>query len=475
MADASKAIVNGAINYGLHIQNHSWGGGALNRTLNNAVRTAFINNSICIASRGNFTDTAPYYPSSLNDDWVISVGASGGDGKFKTKYNGDYSFQSQYAKDVDLIAPGSFYSSGATFAQDLDSIPIFTTNARGCFFNRYLFTSNYTGFNGTSASAPHVSGVAALMLSLHNVRRGYPNNLSIEDVEFILQKYATDITGMGTIDTVIDDPRYGLLRSTTNVIYGIGYDIYNGWGRLNAGASLRMIDTPRYQIFHPTAVPNTYNKILIRNGRVTLLDTISGLSEGTYNAEVYRAQESYTYNTATNWRIVDVWRRLSSSKGYADTTEIKDDPWMNFNALVNTGRNQVSVVANAYFYKISLPNGNFVWIPSNPDNQRNFHYSVHLENRAITSAEEIHNAAIKFSAFPNPTSGNIGIEYRLDALPSKIAIDIFDITGKLVQHMELPSSQSSIVTLDGQSLVKGTYIIKLTADNIYSYQKIIKL
>jgi uncharacterized delta-60 repeat protein len=480
--DVANAITRGALsggtNYGLNIQNHSWGGGNY-LEVRNAVRTAFTNNSICVASRGNDGVFDALYPSCYDDDWVISVGASGGDGRFKTGHNGDYWWQSQYGRNVDIIAPGSIYqdSTNSTLYGTLNgynSTFIFTTNPRGYPLKYYNnIVSDYSAFNGTSASAPHVSGVIALMLSLHNTRRGYPNNLSIEDVEFIVQKYATDITGTALVDSCSGG--YIVPNTTRTVAYQQGYDIYNGWGRLNAGASIRMIDTPRYQILHPSDAPNSYSKVLVRNSNIVLLDEVNGIAAGNYQADVYRGQENYVYNTPTNYRIVDVWKRLSSTKSYYDTTTIRDDPWMNFSAVLNTNRTQVNITASGYFYKLYLPNNVTKWIPYDPDNIKKFQYSIHLEDKTMTALVDVQGSITKFNVFPNPTSTDISVDYQLENIPNNIQVDIFDIVGQLMQSKILSPVREGIVTLNGQTLAQGTYLVRLTVDNQSIYKKVVKL
>lgn len=115
------------------------------------------------------------YPQSLPDNWIISVGASGSDGN--TVQDGvnqapnELSFYSLYGGNMDLIAPGSKGN-------------VYTTRAT---------TSgvNYDVFNGTSAAAPYVSGAIGLLLSHYNKACYNRRNLSIEDIEYILEKSTT--------------------------------------------------------------------------------------------------------------------------------------------------------------------------------------------------------------------------------------------------------------------------------------------
>lgn len=189
---------------------------------------------INVVARGNNGSASPstdpqylvdLFPQNLPDSWIISVGASGYDGvtvqdglnQSTTEApfaNGHY--YSLYGGNMDIIAPGS----------DTVVYTIGTGISSGSTVSDEIF---YQSFNGTSAAAPHVSGVVGLLLSHYN-RDCYNNrNLSIEDVEYILENSATDL-------------------------YGPGYDDTTGWGRLDAGAALKMIEHPIKQIVHPNVL-----------------------------------------------------------------------------------------------------------------------------------------------------------------------------------------------------------------------------
>jgi hypothetical protein len=163
-----------------------------------------------LTARGNYGHTNytnEIYPALYKDNWLISVGASGSNGQHlnanpesnNENGTGDETFRTSYGGDMDFIAPGTF---------DI----IYTTIKTGY--------SNYAHFNGTSAALPHATGAAALLL-MHS-----QDDLAQEDVEHLLEYSAVDI---------VNEP----------LDYSPGYDEYNGWGRLNAGQAIEMID-PNY-------------------------------------------------------------------------------------------------------------------------------------------------------------------------------------------------------------------------------------
>lgn len=191
---------NGYVNK-LDIANYSWGYDSdvippltpvFHNELKMNIRFAFENELIQVCARGNRLTDLPNYPSSyyedwqIGDDWLISVGGSTNDG--------DRHGESNYGIHLDVVAP---YYEGMVYT---------TANSPGA----------YRTFNGTSSSAPHVSGVAALIMSYHNEK------LAPEDIERLIEYSASD-------------------RNSS------GYDVYTGWGLLNAGSAIQLIEFPHYR------------------------------------------------------------------------------------------------------------------------------------------------------------------------------------------------------------------------------------
>ena len=85
----------------------------------------------------------------FNLDNIISVGAINKNNE-RSIWNDDAS--SSYGKNVSIFAPGGESGVGVMSGQNVP-----TTNANG----------DYSAFYGTSCAAPHVTGVAALLLSLN--------------------------------------------------------------------------------------------------------------------------------------------------------------------------------------------------------------------------------------------------------------------------------------------------------------------
>lgn len=121
---------------GAHLTNNSWGGGGFSEAMYDAIEAAGDAGRLFIAAAGNDAldnEVFPHYPSSYDLDNIISVASTTDEDLLS-------SFSNFGASTVDIAAPGS---------NILSTLP----------------GDNYASFNGTSMATPHVTGVAALILS----------------------------------------------------------------------------------------------------------------------------------------------------------------------------------------------------------------------------------------------------------------------------------------------------------------------
>ena len=146
---------------------------------------------LCFAAgnNGGAVDTPARYPEA------ITVGAVGPDGARKRRSGCGGAWASAHGPEVDLVAPGVFM------------VTTDMTGASGSVPGDYNLE-----FGGTSAAAPVVAAVAALMLSANP-------GLDPDRVREILEATAADGDG----DPAEDVP---------------GFDEYMGWGRVQAGEAV---------------------------------------------------------------------------------------------------------------------------------------------------------------------------------------------------------------------------------------------
>ena len=144
--------INWAWQHGADIINNSWGSATRHQILDDAINNAVQNGrngrgSVVIFASGNGGNSSVSYPASLPN--VIAVGA--------INRNGQRATFSQFGSALDIVAPGEG-----------------------------IWTTAYSGYmvdSGTSLAAPHVAGVAALMLSVNPTLRG-------EEVRNIIERTA---------------------------------------------------------------------------------------------------------------------------------------------------------------------------------------------------------------------------------------------------------------------------------------------
>jgi hypothetical protein len=212
-----------AVARGADVLNNSWGGGTESDLVTFAIRYAKTRGrdgkgSVVIFSAGN--DNGPVsYPATLDE--VISVGATNEWDHRCDEGDWGQGYGSNYGPELDVVAPGN---------------SIYTTDIQGP--DGYVDGDYVASFTGTSAAAPHVAGIAALLLSASP-------DLTADEVQNILQLSAEDQVG----DPAEDTP---------------GWDEFMGWGRVNANLALQQI-MPFFavEVVDSTGAVGTYPSITL--------------------------------------------------------------------------------------------------------------------------------------------------------------------------------------------------------------------
>ena len=158
LEDALKSI-DYATQMGADIMSNSWGGGGFSQALYDSIERASKKGILFVAAAGNHranNDERPSYPASYEVPNVISVAAVDNRGQLA-------SFSCYGKTSVDMGAPG---------------VDIMSSTPDG-----------YAVWDGTSMATPHVSGVAALVLSNEP-------NISMTDLRDRLIKTSRPISGL---------------------------------------------------------------------------------------------------------------------------------------------------------------------------------------------------------------------------------------------------------------------------------------
>lgn len=234
-----------AANQGAKVINLSLGG-TYSRTIESALKYAASKNVIIVVASGNEGSMLSYPASSK---YVISVGATNA-----FDIVSDYS---NFGETLDLVAPGT-------------GIPSIMPNG------------NVTFMDGTSMATPHVTAVAALLLS------GNPN-LKINDVRTILHETSDYIAFKE------EDNDEGMYEDYTDegepIAPAVDRDYVSGYGRLNGFSALSKVDLKvavNPVLDNQTKLTGTAkkgSKIEVKNGNKTLGTALSS-AKGTFSVTI---------------------------------------------------------------------------------------------------------------------------------------------------------------------------------------------
>jgi len=176
-----------AADNGAKIISLSLGGASADATLQGAVRYAYEKGVTVIAACGNDNAASCSYPAAY-DDYVIAVGA--------TQYDETRAPYSSYGPSLDIVAPGGNTAVDQNRDGYGDGVlqQTFASSTLVCTFAYYFF-------QGTSMATPHVSGVAALLISHGNADANEDGNTSPDEIRAVLQETAEDLGAAGRDDT----------------------------------------------------------------------------------------------------------------------------------------------------------------------------------------------------------------------------------------------------------------------------------
>ncbi|HQQ93931.1 MAG TPA: S8 family serine peptidase [Bacteroidia bacterium] len=458
--DIVHAIVDGAISnpaagIGLaqHIQNHSWGMAPsppqTYEQMKEALRTAFENEVLLSFSSGNnvgttFTPSIYNMAANFKDEFCLCVG-----GIDATGY--------RWADNASVGSCGGPYLDFVA-ASTPNQYSLLKKNGSGITDSLWwgVNDSQKRQADGTSFSAPLASGVSALLMSYVNNHPQKPNNIAPEDIEKIIEKYASAIP-----------------------TYATPWDPQVGFGRINAGKAMQKIELPWYQLKH-------FNlSIPMASTNINFIDTESvyysipwnGMGPGYGVVLKYEVTYTTSHNIGSNV-LLDAWKRDAKSnlKGNVSVPLIVGaQPGVNDipceTDITLTSFSSSSANFKGYVYKVlntySATPTHF-WYPFDPFSPHataKFAYTLYYMDSTMTNVNE-KRPGEETRTFPNPSNGQVTIK-TISGHTKKASIRVFDLTGRLL--LEIPEAKYDTDThqylIDLIVLNNGLYLVNLKTDD----------
>jgi hypothetical protein len=283
--------INYASNNGAKVINLSLGGYGLPQWLTifignpvgEAVYNAYHQGVVIVGAAGNDNTDDLHFPSAFPG--VIGVSAVNNN-DVKTSF-------SNYGSYISVCAPGNYDENYST--------------KRG---------NQYDYFEGTSCSAPMVSGSAGLIIS-EALDRGI--SLNNDDVKHLLEASADKVPGM----------------------QGQVWHEYYGYGRINVGRALERLNPP-----YTVTTQTVYNSSgqLVWDSHPHQFYNNAGLASGNYyGVKQYKVSGHVTFPTAyTSTPYVWVRERECIGWNYADPN--LELPWVNITNVTTTGFDYETVI-----------------------------------------------------------------------------------------------------------------------------------
>ena len=323
-----------AANNGADVISNSWAGGGTSQTIAEAVDYACNLGVVVVAAAGNNSDDAMnYYPANLPE--VITVAASD---PFDS-----IAFFSNFGTKIDIAAPGvdilSLRAAGTSMGSPVDDF--------------------YTRADGTSMATPHVSGLAALILSQH------PEYIN-EDVRQAVRASASDLGDAG-------------------------FDQTFGYGRIDAAGALALPDVLQCKIKYP-----------VNSSHLNTPAAVSGVAQGsTFSRYVLEYGSGFS---PSSWVTIQSGASPVSGGvlGTFDTTTLSEGTYtIRLTAYDMSNRAFVDRINVAVDYvSISSPAP-----PSVPTTAAEFKPGIVIPIQGTTSGASFQDFRMQWAEGINPASG----------------------------------------------------------------------
>lgn len=327
----------------------------------------------------------------------------------------------------------------------------------------YVYTTSvgggYQNFGQTSSAAPHVTGVAGLILSYLNDSVSRYNNLVHEDVERIIE--------LSAVDTDL-----------------VGPDSLTGYGRLNAGAAMQLIEFPINRVIHfgtSDSSQSTNHKFISleeTNKPILLRENFERANDyqwflrGNYIVNVYKITHTFSHVLPSSHQVIAYWPRPSCSDEFE---KLIGDSLLPRERLKMINCDNFSSVIEGYVYEVFDVNNNPLgWWPYDP-----FHDNPRVEytvlTRDITASVDDFYLNKNISLYPNPSNISNTILFKGEN-GKELNIELFDLQGRLIKTIfnGVIDSDSYALTTNLEDLHSSLYFYKIQINEELEVLRFIK-
>ncbi len=428
----------------IKVINMSFGADSPNDMEAQAIQNACASGMACIAAAGNFgTDAGSHYPSGYAP-LVCSVNAFIFSGRrwedsLLPPYNqvGCNNHCANFGPAVDLTAPGGFVATTAYNEDEVGPYMDFYIEEYDEYVNPSCDAAqDYPGshcFSGTSAAAPHVTGVVAAVLACDY-------RLSGEDAVAIVCSTA--------VDHVVPPAQWGR-------------DDESGWGHPDMFRAMALGFEPKKEW---GTVDSAMTSISVDGEGVAYFDHCTPVipRTGYFNFVRYRVtatvalQETYEYPIA--------WGRIQNSAGWR---KIEDNDTYNlffespgYVRIDNASANEVSLTT----YRYALYDGaTFVdWYPLNRAPAMS--YSVVEGAEMMSDADEWSEPRTRAGlVWPTPTQTKVLLSLPEATDGEAARIGVFSADGRLVREIAVPKTGAmewDLTDSTGRRVSAGVYFVR---------------
>lgn len=517
----------------IHIVNQSWqhGGGINGVTYYDAYIDLIKKGIIFISSRGNDEfggGNVDQYPSKFFPTQSISVGAHGHDGNILKPHNergwssanggrnahNNKRTWSKYGRELDFLAPG-WVSPYDKVIGNTPEVGCYSTNVQG---GEEPDTDDYSTASQTSAAAPHVAGLASLLVSGRYDHAKNANTLTVEDVEKLIGMSCRDIKAVDEVELDLNADHDALSRTNSHPRWRAmpthGFDELTGWGQVDAGKAVYYAGIKNgqgnadFDLLHYTEDDGelsliSANSILEATDIPVCITNKPDQHKVAYKVSRYRVELVVEVDIPTGYQLFNpswftqggtvqggVWQNSvvsnllypNESVTLGNSTFEFLSPNMPFLGAKSLNPSAKRVTLYGYVYKIThFRSGGpwqavSAWYPFNPANAATaaeYGVTVHVVKQGVSVDHEFRVEDI--SIFPNPATDRIAVKISAGNGVDGV-LSFFGTDGRILETKSINAESSlEVRTFDLDNLPKGVYAIRWISKNSAETRKFLKL